>query len=141
MKIETLLKLYRYPIMRRIAYRFIKRKGCEIPLTVKLGSHVSFPHDAVGTVIHPDTTIGTNVKIYQNVTIGRGDIWHEPSPDFEGFKVEDGAILCAGAKIIGSHGLLIIGEGSIVGANAVVTSSTPPRTIVAGIPAKVVKER
>ena len=33
-----------------------------------------------------------------------------------------------------------IGEGAIVAAGAVVTKDVPPRTLVAGIPAKVVKE-
>lgn len=141
MKIETLLALYRYPLLRRLAYFLIKRKGCEIPITVKLGNNISFPHGAVGTVIHPDTQIEDNVKIYQNVTIGRGNIWSEPSADFAGFQIEEGSIICAGAKIISSHGKLIIGSGTIVGANAVVTKSTPPQTIVGGIPAKVIKQR
>ena len=33
-----------------------------------------------------------------------------------------------------------IGENSIVGAGAVVTKNVPPNTIVAGVPAKVIKE-
>jgi acetyltransferase-like isoleucine patch superfamily enzyme len=33
-----------------------------------------------------------------------------------------------------------IGEGAIVAAGAVVTQNVPPRTLVAGVPAKVVKQ-
>lgn len=139
MKIEKWIRLYKYPVLRRFAYIRIKNKGCEIPITVKIGNNVKFPHNSVGTVIHPDTIIGNNVKIYQNVTIGRGDIWTSPSSNFEGFKIEDGAILCAGAKVISSKGLLTIGENTIIGANAVVVSSVGDNQVVGGIPAKFIK--
>lgn len=141
MRIEKWLKLYRYPVLRRVAFHAIKAKGCEIPLSVKIGDDVLFPHEAVGSVLHPDTSLGDHVKVYQNVTVGRGDIWRNPSDDFEGFRIEEGVVLCAGSKIINSHGLLVIGEYSIVGANSVVTESVPPYSIVAGIPAKVIKKR
>jgi len=44
-------------------------------------------------------------------------------------------IFC-GAVIIGN---ITIGDNTIVAANAVVTESTPPHSIVGGIPAKVIK--
>ena len=34
---------------------------------------------------------------------------------------------------------ITIGENSIVGAGAVVTKDVPPNTVVAGVPAKVIK--
>ena len=39
------------------------------------GKNVKFPHNAIGTVIPDKTIIEDNVKIYQNVTIGRADIF------------------------------------------------------------------
>jgi len=33
-----------------------------------------------------------------------------------------------------------IGDGAIVGAHSVVTKDIPPRTLVAGVPAKIIKE-
>jgi len=44
-----------------------------------------------------------------------------------------------GAAIICKRGELIIGPNSVVGANAVVTESVPPFSVVAGNPARVVK--
>lgn len=92
-------------------------------------------HGGIGVVIHPKTVIGRNVKIYQQVTIGRGDIWNAtPGKEFKGVTICDDVIICAGAKIITS-GELIIGKGCIIGANAVLSKSTGENEIWAGVPA------
>ena len=75
------------------------------------------------------------MRIYHGVTIGRGDA-HIKSGDLKGFIIRKGAIICAGAKIIGTKGTLVIGENAIVGANAVVLSSIGDNEIWAGIPAR-----
>ena len=81
------------------------------------------------------------MKIYQNVTIGRKNIWEDSAEDFQGFLIDEGAILCAGSKILGSSGRLRIGKNAIVGANAVVTHSIPDDAIVAGVPARIIGYR
>ena len=45
-----------------------------------------------------------------------------------------------GAAVISTSGPLLVGRNSIIGANSVVTSSVPPCSIVAGNPARVVKQ-
>lgn len=117
------------------AYNDYLQKMVDIPVEVEIGTNVLFVHNAIGTVIHPYTKIGNNVKIYQGVTIGRGDIWEENSL-LEGFVIKDNVVLCAGSKIICSEGTLTIGEGTIIGANSVLTCSTGDYEIWAGIPAK-----
>ena len=54
-----------------------------------------------------------------------------------GIVLEDGAWICAGAIILDG---VRVGRGAVVGANAVVTRDVPARTVVAGAPARVVKE-
>lgn len=75
------------------------------------------------------------MKIYQGVTIGRGNIWEE-NTDLKGFVIHDNAVLCAGAKIICSKGILIVGRGTVIAANALLTSSTGDYEIWAGVPAR-----
>ena len=73
--VSALVRLYRYPIIGHLAQRMVLRRGADIPRSVKIGHRVSFPHNALRTVLHPGTTLEDYVKVYQNVTIGRGNIW------------------------------------------------------------------
>ena len=54
-------------------------------------------------------------------------------------RIERNCWLGYGAAVICVSGELVIGRNSVVGANAVVTRSVPPFSIVAGNPAKVVR--
>jgi acetyltransferase-like isoleucine patch superfamily enzyme len=53
--------------------------------------------------------------------------------------IEDNCWLGTGAVIIGMKGLTI-GKGSVVGANSVVTSDVPAHSVVAGNPARVIRQ-
>ena len=139
--VTSLTKLYSVPMIGKICQKINSLIGCNIPIEVHIGSNVVFVHNAIGTVIHEKTFISDNVKIYQDVTIGRGDIWKDPDDDFKGFIIDEGAILCAGAKIISSHGKLRVGRNTVIGANAVLTKSTGDNEIWGGIPAKRLKLR
>ena len=113
----------------------------DIPPSVVLKGKLVLAHGGMGVVIHPATEIGNNVKIYQQVTIGRSDIFNEnPTSDFEGITIEDNVIIGAGAKII-TKKQLKIGKGTIIGANSVLTSSTGENEIWAGAPAKPIENR
>ena len=58
-----------------------------------------------------------------------------------GGHLKRGAILCTGARIIGKKGILVVGENTIIGANAVLTCSTGNNEVWAGIPARKIKDR
>lgn len=128
----------------KIPHLILAFLGLEIPKEVvfpdiKLGG-VHFVHRAPGTVIHPKTTFGKGVQIYQNVTIGKKRPWDATVKE-GGAYISDGAILCAGAKILFGEETLIVGRGTIVGANSVLTKSTGENEIWAGIPARRVSSR
>lgn len=134
------IKLYKIPILSILARHMILLKGADIPRSVKLGKNVSFPHNSLGTVIHPNTIIDDNVKIYQNVTVGRKNIYDNKV--ISGYcHICEGAILCAGAKIFFGENELVIGKNSIVAANAVLFESTGENEIWGGIPAKLIGYR
>ncbi|MDT4938523.1 MAG: serine O-acetyltransferase [Pseudonocardiales bacterium] len=116
--------------------------GLDLPPQVQLGEDVLFWHRGLGTVITPWTSIGDRVHIFQGVTIGGSDptLRHRPG-FFEGVRIEDDAILCAGAKVLAGSTLLTVGRGTIVGANSVLLESTGEYEIWGGIPARCLGSR
>ena len=75
--------------------------------------------------------IGNNVSILHNVTLGgTGKAGGDRHP-----KIGDHVLIGAGAKILGN---ITVGCGSRVAAGSVVLKDVPPKTTVAGVPAKVV---
>jgi serine O-acetyltransferase len=126
----------------KICYYLLKLFGLEIPLQVEIGEGLEIAHGGFGIVIHSKATIGRRVKIYPGVTLGRADIYQPASlSKFEGILVEDDVILAPGCKVLGKSGLLRVGQGSVIGANAVLLTSTGDWEIWAGIPAKKVGDR
>ncbi len=104
--------------------------GVDIHPAAKIGAGIMLDH-ATGIVIGETATIGNNVSIMQDVTLGgTGKNTGDRHP-----KVADGVLISAGAKILGN---IIIGEGSQIGAGSVVLKKVPPHTLVAGVPAKIV---
>jgi len=55
--------------------------------------------------------------------------------------IEDDVILCPGAKVLCKEGVLRVGRGSVIGANAVLLQSTGENEIWAGMPAQCVGQR
>jgi serine O-acetyltransferase len=130
------------PLVGGIAYYLLKLLGIEIPRPVQVGEELELAHGAFGVVIHPQTVVGNHVKIYPGVTVGRADIYRPATQSgFTGIVIEDHAILCPGAKILCKEGVLRVGRGSVIGANAVLLQSTGENEIWAGVPAKCVGRR
>ena len=84
----------------------------------------------MGIVIHRRVVIGDNCEIAQHVTIG-GRSGHADVP-----VIGNQVFIGAGAKVLGP---IRIGDGAIIGANAVVLKDVPPLAVVAGVPARIIK--
>ena len=86
-------------------------------------------------------TIGNGVLIGHNVTLAT--LNHDERPQFrqniypKSIKIGDNVWIGSNATILGG---VTIGNGAIIGANALVTHDVPENTIVAGIPAKILRE-
>jgi serine O-acetyltransferase len=131
-----------WPVLGKLAYYVLKLLGVEIPCSVRIGEGFQLEHAGFGVVIHSKTRIGKRVKVYPGVTVGRADIYRPASASlFEGVVIEDDAILCPGAKVLCKEGLLTVGKGSVIGANAVLLQSTGENELWAGIPARRVGSR
>lgn len=130
------------PIWGKCAYLILKLLGSEIPRSVPVGSNFILEHGGHGVVIHSKTRIGNNVHVYQGVTLGRADI-HIPAEQskFEGIVIEENVILSPGCKVLCKEGILTVGKGTVVGANAVLLQSTGKNEIWAGIPARCIGKR
>jgi serine O-acetyltransferase len=125
------------PVLGRLAYFGLKILGVELPCSVQIVGDLELVHGAFGTVVHSKTRIGARVKIYPGVTIGRADIYRPADQSrFERIIIEDDVILCPGSKVLGKEGVLRVGRGSVLGANAVLLESTGVGEMWAGIPAQ-----
>ncbi len=104
----------------------------DINPAAKIGKGIFLDH-ATGLVVGETAIIGDNVSILHDVTLGgTGKEGADRHP-----KIGNGVLIGAGAKILGN---IEIGSCSRIAAGSVVLKAVPPKTTVAGVPAKVVGE-
>lgn len=94
-------------------------------ITVGEGSNLQ---DGVAAHVDP----GFPLTVGKNVSVGHNAVLH-------GCTIGDGALVGMGAIVMNGA---VIGEGSLVAAGALVLEGTriPPRSLVAGVPAKIRRE-
>ena len=123
--------LWAVPALRGVARvlsqitRFLT--GIEIHPGATIGRRFFIDH-GMGVVIGETTEIGDDVMLYHGVTLGGRSLERGKRHPTLGDRVTVGA----GAKVLGP---VRIGDGSAVGANAVVTHDVPAESIATGIPA------
>ncbi|WP_421384340.1 2,3,4,5-tetrahydropyridine-2,6-dicarboxylate N-acetyltransferase [Bacillus salacetis] len=92
-----------------------------------------------GTMIDMNVVLGGRATVGKNCHIGAGAVLAgviEP-PSAKPVVVEDDVVVGANAVILEG---VTVGKGAVVAAGAIVVEDVPPYTVVAGTPAKVIKE-
>lgn len=139
-----------------VIYDFVNLYGCEIGDETKIGTFVEIQKNAIigrrckisshtficeGVEIHDKVFIGHNVSFindkYPHATTDDGKMQTEADWSVEKTIVHSCASIGTSATILSG---ITIGEGAIVGAGSVVTRDVPPHTVVAGNPAKVIRQ-
>lgn len=122
---------HRLKLLGRLVSHIIRGlTGVEIHPGAKIRSNLFIDH-GMGVVIGETAEIGCNVTMYHGVTLGGVSLnkgKRHPT-------IEDNVVIGAGAKILGA---ITVGEGSRIGANAVVVKDVPPNSVVVGVPGQVV---
>src|SRR5512135_2656007 len=119
-----------YLIGRIISQLIRSLTGIEIHPGATIGPQLFIDH-GMGVVIGETAEVGRGVTLYHGVTLGGTSLnkgKRHPT-------LEDNVVVGAGAKILGA---IEIGEGSRVGANAVVVKPVPANSVVVGVPGEVV---
>lgn len=137
-----LLALRTVPGMRTIVKQTLGLWGCEIPFEVPVGPGFRLVHRGFGTKIDVDVVIGANVTIYHDVNIGSDHSWLvKDVPMMDRIEIGDDVIIFPGTKILAGPGVLRVGDGTILGADSVLTKSTGEWEVWAGNPARRIADR
>ncbi|WP_026692201.1 2,3,4,5-tetrahydropyridine-2,6-dicarboxylate N-acetyltransferase [Peribacillus kribbensis] len=92
-----------------------------------------------GTMIDMNVVLGGRATVGKNCHIGAGSVLAgviEP-PSAKPVVVEDDVVIGANAVVLEG---ITVGKGAVVAAGAIVIEDVPPYTVVAGTPARVIKE-
>jgi tetrahydrodipicolinate N-acetyltransferase len=92
-----------------------------------------------GTMIDMNAVLGGRATVGKNCHIGAGAVLAgviEP-PSAKPVIIEDDVVVGANAVVLEG---VTVGKGAVVAAGAIVTDDVPPNTVVAGTPARVIKE-
>jgi acetyltransferase-like isoleucine patch superfamily enzyme len=155
-----ILSFVRY-LVRRFRYLYLKLK---MGHKLKIGNNVSFGPNAIIMVpdivkIGSNFSCGANLFVQTNLTIGNdcllssdvSFVGHDHilnDPEHTAYwsgRKPPSLVVLEGDNFIGYRATIVgsirIGKGSLIAAGAVVVRDVPPYSVVAGVPAKIIKSR
>ena len=120
-----------------LVYKFMKitvqiTTGIDLPCEASVGRRLRIEHFG-GIVVSGDAVIGDDVVLRNGVTIGLKRTGERGAP-----RIGDRVDIGSGARILGA---ISIGEGAVVGANAVVLCDVPAGALAVGVPARIKRRR
>lgn len=122
-----------YPLARFMLRRQVYKLGISISPFTEIGCGFYIGHFG-GIVVNEDSVIGNNCNISHGVTLGRANRGkHRGCPT-----IGNNVYIGPGAKIVGA---VTIGNDVAIGANCVVTNDIPDRSVVVGIPGRVISQK
>lgn len=125
------LKTWGVPVLPEVVAAVGTRMHqCHVDLDARLHASVELGYGGMGVVVAPGVEIGEGSFLSQNVSL-------EPKFGVAGVpRIGRNVFVGVGAQILGP---VTVGDGAVIGANAVVTSNVAPGAVVAGIPARELK--
>ena len=112
------------PLIPRMMSEFVHGStGIDIHPGAEIGDSFFIDH-GTGVVIGETAIIGSNVKLYQGVTLGALSVKKEEANRKRHPTIEDNVTIYANAVILG--GTTVIGRDSVIGGGVWITESVPP---------------
>lgn len=108
--------------------------GIELPWTVVAGPNLRIYH-GIALVVHPKSVIGHSCTLRQSTTIGARP--NRQTRCSEAPHIGNQVDIGANAVLLGP---IRVGDGAVIGAGSVVLRDVPPWSVVAGNPAKVIRD-
>ena len=134
-----------YKVVQRMPYNIIRiwalrKQGYDVGKNVYIPSDICIPHNFVYN--RGSLTIGDRVSIAPRVTLILSSHSNASSTS-KYVTIHDNKITIENDVWIGAGSIIMngitIGEGAIVGAGSIVTRDVPSHTVVAGNPARVIR--
>ncbi len=133
LKQDRVFRILLYPIVKLYLLRIRYKFGIAIPEYTVIGPGL-FINRFGGIYVHGDVVIGSNVNITHGVMLGANNRGKKRGSPIIGDRV----FLASGAKVVGS---VTVGDGAVIGANALVIDDVPINAVMVAPPATMISDR